>query len=114
VEQVKIKHLASAITQTWKKLPGVMRKKRTAVLISGSGKQSSSLSVSDAECATICAVVSTSFQSDKKASEEEVFWGVVAVLQLSPCINGDGTAYNILQIKIIIPLFGQVATVSCH
>ncbi|XP_076451611.1 trifunctional purine biosynthetic protein adenosine-3-like isoform X2 [Babylonia areolata] len=37
VEQVKIKHLGAALTQSWKKLPGVTRKKRVAVLISGTG-----------------------------------------------------------------------------
>ncbi|KAK7093982.1 trifunctional purine biosynthetic protein adenosine-3-like [Littorina saxatilis] len=36
-EQVKIKHLGSAVMQSWRKLPGVARKKRVAVLISGSG-----------------------------------------------------------------------------
>ena len=38
-EQVKIKHLGAALSHSWKKLPGVTRKKRVAVLISGSGKQ---------------------------------------------------------------------------
>lgn len=36
-EQVKIKHLAGALVQAWKKLPGVSTKKKVAVLISGSG-----------------------------------------------------------------------------
>ncbi|KAL8599687.1 hypothetical protein ACOMHN_064133 [Nucella lapillus] len=37
VEQVKIRHLGATLTQSWMKLPGVIRRKRVAVLISGTG-----------------------------------------------------------------------------
>lgn len=35
---MRIKHLKAALAQSWKKVPGVTRKKRVAVLISGTGK----------------------------------------------------------------------------
>ncbi|XP_025083227.1 LOW QUALITY PROTEIN: trifunctional purine biosynthetic protein adenosine-3-like [Pomacea canaliculata] len=37
LDQVRIKHLKAALAQSWKKVPGVTRKKRVAVLISGTG-----------------------------------------------------------------------------
>ncbi|ESP03513.1 hypothetical protein LOTGIDRAFT_207583 [Lottia gigantea] len=75
-EKLKIKNLEVALVQSWRHVPGVSRKKRVGVLISGSGTNLQSLidytrDVSNNSCAEILLVISNkdSVQGLKRAKQ---------------------------------------------